>query len=214
MTQHVLLRTRLEQHKIKNILSKIDDESIKECSITLIQLLREDYPSHFFELKSSLTFKEIANYCNFTLNDIFSDRKILPDGGVIWMDDKYPILISEIKHQGTNKERLQEGKSRQAMGNAIERYGKNLMALQTMFNQDEVLPAVVFCWGCDFLETTVLSKLYAMNCFQPLNRYYFKTIKGVKPHNIFYKEDKWSNEEMLSIMYELSVSYIAYFLKE
>lgn len=214
MSQHELLRTRLEQHKVKNILSKTDDENIKECSQALIYLLKEQYPSHSFELKNSLTFKEITDFCNLTLSESFSDRKIIPDGGIIWMDGKYPILISEIKHQGTNKERVQEGKSRQATGNAIERYGKNLMALQTMFNQENILPAVVFCWGCDFLETTVLSKLYTMNCFQELNKYYFETNKGVKPHNIFCKESKWTNEEILDIMYELSINYITYYLKE
>lgn len=35
---------------------------------------------------------------------------------MIWMDNRIPVLISEIKHQGTNDERKKEGKPKQATG--------------------------------------------------------------------------------------------------
>ena len=41
------------------------------------------------------------------------------------------ILISEVKSQGTNDAREKEGKSKQAMGNAIERLGKNMIGFRT-----------------------------------------------------------------------------------
>lgn len=216
MAQHELLRDRIEQHKIKNVLSKIDDKDMKQCSLATIELLKEQYPNHTFTIKYSLSFEEITSYAGLPLLDDFKGRKILPDGGVIWMDNKYPILITEIKHQGTNKERIAEGKKKQATGNAIERYGKNLMALQTMFSNDIILPAAVFCWGSDFCknETTVLAKLYCLNNFHPLNKIYEETVKGVKPHNIFYQEEKWPNEEIVNIMYTLSTIYISYYLRE
>ena len=40
-------------------------------------------------------------------------------------NEKSPLVIAEIKRQGTNKERLQEGKTKQATGNAIERLKNN-----------------------------------------------------------------------------------------
>lgn len=50
---------------------------------------------------------------------------IKPDGGFLWLVDlagaKYPILISEVKNQGTNDKRAVEGLAKQAKGNAIER---------------------------------------------------------------------------------------------
>lgn len=214
MSQHELLRTRIDQHKIKNILSKYDDKKMKDCSLATVELLQELLPKHTFCVKWSLPFTTIATFCGSNITPQFADRKILPDGGVIWMDNKYPILISEIKHQGTNDERKSEGKPKQATGNAIERYGKNLMALQTMFSKEKILPAVVFCWGCDFAEeqTTVLSKLYTMNCFCEMNKEYLIQNTGVKPHNIFYKEKEWSNEEIVSKMVELSYAYAQYYL--
>src|SRR5438128_2373949 len=54
-----------------------------------------------------------------------------PDGGILSIVDHHgglhPILISEVKNQGTNTERLAEGKPKQAQGNAIERLGKNVI---------------------------------------------------------------------------------------
>ena len=60
----------------------------------------------------------------------FIGRTIKPDGGVIWLhkndDENYIrlVLVSEIKKQGTNRERIEQGHARQAQGNAIERLGK------------------------------------------------------------------------------------------
>lgn len=209
MSQHELLRERIEQHKIKNILSKQDDKNMKRCAEATVELLRELLPQHNFSVEWALPFTKIADYCGIEIADDFKDRKILPDGGVIWMDNRVPVLISEIKHQGTNDERKKEGKPKQATGNAIERYGKNLMVLQKMFSNKEYLPAVVFCWGCDFSaeQTTVLSKLYALNCFCEMNKYYLRQGIGVKAHNVFYRKEKWTNEEITLIMTELAYQY-------
>ncbi len=55
-----------------------------------------------------------------------------PDGGILAIKSSkdstltYPILISEVKNQGTNDLRAKEGLRQQAQGNAIERLGKNL----------------------------------------------------------------------------------------
>ncbi len=53
------------------------------------------------------------------------------DGGFLCIEnnkgDRFPILIPEVKNQGTNDLRQQEGLKKQAKGNAIERLGKNVL---------------------------------------------------------------------------------------
>jgi len=67
----------------------------------------------------------------------FDSTSIRPDGGILYIqgqpedDLTYPILIAEVKNQGTNELRLKEGLPKQAKGNAIERLGKNLIGLRT-----------------------------------------------------------------------------------
>jgi type II restriction enzyme len=58
-----------------------------------------------------------------------------PDGGIMFIVDKnnikYPILITEMKKQGTNDEVIAMTGKAQASGNAIERLGKNVIGLRT-----------------------------------------------------------------------------------
>ena len=221
-SQHSLLRERIEQHKIKNIESKKDDEQAKNIADELVFILEELYPSHSFERKSQLTYKQIFSVqkelksVERKINPLFEDRKIIPDGGVIWMDKKYPILITEMKRQGTNKERLKEGKTRQAVGNAIERLGKNVLACKTMFENVPIFPFICFCRGCDFLEATVLSKLYALNSFYDINIFYGDLSSYVeKPFNIYTNttEEQWDNDFLAEKMLETAINAIEYFIK-
>jgi len=61
----------------------------------------------------------------------FDTSSMRPDGGILSLVNKkgeyFPILITEVKNQGTNDLRLKEGKQKQAKGNAIERLGKNVI---------------------------------------------------------------------------------------
>ena len=215
VTQHDLLRLRIEQHKVKNIESKYDDNNIKKVAQTCCEILKELYPNHSFKIKFNLTFKEIENYTNISNNLFQKNHEVRPDGGIIWMDNKYPILIGEMKRQGTNKERLQEGKKKQAVGNAIERYGKNLMVFHILFAKEDILPVIAFCHGCDFLDEIVLAKLYALNGFHECNKiYYNKSYDRIKPSTILYKENNWTEEEMLFPMLQIATNSIEYFLNK
>lgn len=57
----------------------------------------------------------------------FESSAIRPDGGILKMvandGEQFPILIAEVKNQGTNDLRQKEGLPKQAKGNAIERLG-------------------------------------------------------------------------------------------
>ena len=215
MSQHELLRNRVEQHKVKNLKSKEDDKNIKIIAQECVTILKEDFPQHTFTLKPTLTFAEIEEYTKVSHTEFNKPRKVEPDGGVIWMDDKYPILISEMKHQGTNDAREAEGKKRQATGNAIERYGKNLMAFHTLYMNDDILPVVAFCHGCDFLEETVHAKLHALNSFHECNKVYTEPTKDrLKPSTILYQLNEWTGEQMLPVMYDIATSAIDYYDRE
>ncbi|MCR5060184.1 MAG: hypothetical protein K6A80_04015 [Saccharofermentans sp.] len=114
----------------------------------------------------------------------FDDKEIKPDGGVIYLlkirineivDDggnksedfeiieRFPLVIAEVKHQGTNDKRAEEGKSAQATGNAIERLGKNLTGIKAMMHYESITPFICFGDGCDFMldsETEMLRDYY------------------------------------------------------
>lgn len=214
MTQHEMLRMREEQHKIKNTISEKDDVIAKTAAQMCVKLLSEKYPNHTFNLKKTLTVPEIREYTKIKIDDEWDDRKIIPDGGIIWMDNKYPILTTEMKHQGTNVERLAEGKKKQSTGNAIERYGKNLIGFHTLYQNDDILPVVAFCHGCDFAddEKTVLMKLYTLNGFNKTNIIYTNPTKQrIKPSSILYKVEIWKIEEMIPIMMKIAESAIDYY---
>lgn len=212
MSQHDLLRARTEQHKVKNTVSKKDDKIIKVVAQECAERLNKNFPNHKFIYKATLTFNEIEKYAKINHTNFNTARRVEPDGGVIWMDNKYPILISEMKHQGTNDERIAEGKTKQATGNAIERYGKNLMAFHTLYMNDEILPVVAFCHGCDFLVETVQAKLHALNSFHECNKVYTEpTNERLKPSTILYQLNSWTEDQMLPVMYEIAVASIKYF---
>jgi type II restriction enzyme len=78
----------------------------------------------------------------------FDSSAMRPDGGILSIEsDKgvlYPILITEVKNQGTNDLRANEGKPKQAKGNAIERLGKNVIGFRTALLGENIVPFVCF----------------------------------------------------------------------
>lgn len=215
MSQHDYLRERWEQHAAKNKFSKQDDIKAKEASAEVVEILKEMFPEHSFELKTKLMFNQIEQYSKrtFCIEYDYSSRSLQPDGGIIWMDDKFPILISEMKRQGTNDEREKEGKTKQAVGNAIERLGKNLIGFQCLYENDDILPFVCFCWGCDVNNGTFLGKLYTLNSFNELNVIYnTPTQTRNKPFTCCLKaEAPFTLEEMVITMLQIAVSAIEYY---
>ena len=162
-------------------------------------------------------------------DDTFRDRTIIPDGGVIWLtkdsDPNYRrlVLVSEVKKQGTNKDRMKEGRPRQAQGNAIERLGKNLIGIRAAMNHELVTPFVCFGWGCDFDEdydsgSFVMSKISMMNEFYSLNRTYVFKKDGSSdknhfaPVSMYFRESEWTQCEMFDILKEVAETSLRYYL--
>ena len=114
----------------------------QESDIIQALLLVVEHISGRFGKKVSLVhekqwyLKDIVAELRHTYPDMgfhyhFGNSSIRPDGGILYIQGKagdkltYPILIAEVKNQGTNDLRAQEGLPKQARGNAIERLGKN-----------------------------------------------------------------------------------------
>ena len=238
MSQHDSLRNRTEQHKPKNEKSKQDDKQIYIAMNNVRQYLmqRFDFDSRFsnyeIQFEKNLQIQYMVDMIRkkrvrqeFDMR--FLDRTIVPDGGVLFLvnkqnGEKLPLVIAEIKRQGTNNERQAEGKSKQATGNAIERLGKNLTGIKAMLNYEKITPFVCFGWGCDFADSeecgTVLSKVVMMNEFYPINRIYvFKKdgnadLNYFSPVSMYFREERWTVDEMTDIMKEIAETSFRYWV--
>lgn len=236
MSQHESLRERFEQHKPKNILSKNDDKEVYAAAEMVMEYLKErfkmatEYENYHLEFARAIKICDMIDFIKkkkvrteFYAYDC--TRTIVPDGGIIYLVDekeniKYPLVIAEVKHQGTNKEREKEGKAKQATGNAIERLGKNLTAIKTYMHYENITPFVCFGHGCDFAENslTVLSKIWCLNEFYDINKIYVnkkdndRDHGGFSPVSMFFREEQWATEEMFNIMKEIAEYSFRYWL--
>ena len=233
MSQSDSLRNRNEQHKPKNVDSKQDDKNIHIAMDKVICYLKDrfdfegEYKTYDIVFESEIEIKYMINFIKkrnirSEFDFDYIDRKIKPDGGVLFLinkktSEKKPILISEIKRQGTNDKREKEGKSKQATGNAIERLGKNLTGIKAMMNHEKITPFICFGWGCDFTEKTVLSKVSMLNEFYSLNRIHVFKKDGSSDYNLyspvsmFFREAIWESDEMFEIMKEIAETSLRYY---
>lgn len=99
---------------------------------------------------------------------------IKPDAGIIlWIFKgmQYPLYIGEDKVQGTNDKLFTSGKPRQATGNAIERYFKNVRAEEMLCAHVPYFPSVVFASGCDFHSSETIAKRLEAGNYGTPNHY-------------------------------------------
>lgn len=142
-----------------------------------------------------------------------------PDGGILSIVDSdrltYPVLIVEVKNQGTNDLRAAEGRSRQAMGNAIERLGKNVIGFRTAMLTEGIVPFVCFGDGCDFApESHILDRVRTIAMFGPLNEICVVNQGEGGRFNrgsFFFREQPWTAEEMADVMAEVARRSIHYY---
>ena len=192
------------QHVVDRILSQFGVELYHESQWKLSDIvmnLRESFPTVDF-------------------HHHFDKTAMRPDGGVLSVVDKdekiYPILITEVKNQGTNDLRVEEGKARQAKGNAIERLGKNVIGFRTALMPEGIVPFLCFGYGCDFAEdSSILDRISTIAMFGPLNQVnVVNQITAGKSFNrgsFFFRENPWSIEEMEELMFEVASRAIHYY---
>ena len=237
MSSSEQLRNNQEQHKLKNKYSKNDDKVVYIAQKKVEEYLGKRFENDFKENNFYIEFaKDISydimyslireNNIRHEFEDSCKERTIKPDGGILYLrrsdkkDYRKVLLIAEVKRQGTNDIRAQEGKPRQAQGNAIERLGKNLIGIRAMLNHEKITPFVCFGWGCDFdkKEDFVLSKIVMMNDFYPLNKMHIFKKDGnsdgnsYAPVSMFFRKPVWTQKEMFDIMKEIAETSFRYYV--
>lgn len=146
---------------------------------------------------------------------------INPDGGILYIKRRnperlLPILISEVKNQGTNDLRAAEGLPRQARGNAIERLGKNVIGFRTVMLTEDIVPFVCFGYGIDFEESSsILDRVATIAMFGKLNRINVVNQGDAGKFNrgsFFFRREEWTEAEMEEVMYEIASRAIHYYI--
>jgi type II restriction enzyme len=149
----------------------------------------------------------------------FDTSAMRPDGGILSILDSggalYPVLIVEVKNQGTNDLRRREGKPPQARGNAIERLGKNVIGFRTAMLSEGIFPFVCFGDGCDFGPgSSILDRVVTIAMFGKLNEMHVVNTGAKEQFNrgsFFFREPAWTAEEMGKIMYEIAERSVHYY---
>jgi type II restriction enzyme len=153
----------------------------------------------------------------------FDGSSIRPDGGILFMKGKtddevsYPILIAEVKNQGTNDLREKEGLPKQAKGNAIERLGKNVIGLRAALIRESIFPFVCFGYGCDFeADSSILDRVTTIAMFGKLNTTYLHNEEGGKFNrgSFYFRPDEWSADEMYKVMKDISERAVLYYFSK
>jgi type II restriction enzyme len=142
-----------------------------------------------------------------------------PDGGILSIEDVngdyHPILIVEVKNQGTNDLLRAEGKPQQARGNAIERLGKNVIGFRTALISEGIMPFVCFGDGDDFSDiSSIRDRVVTIAMFGPLNEIVVVNQGETGQFNrgsFFFRETAWTSEEMTNIMVEVAHRSIHYY---
>jgi type II restriction enzyme len=150
-----------------------------------------------------------------------SETYLKPDGGFWYVkewgtDPKRYILVGEAKRQGTNDARALEGKPKQARGNAIERLGKNLRGVDSLFRGEGITPFAVFGEGCDFGDdSSIIDRVATMNGFHPLNTVFVEKIHSsgeeFAPVSMFFRAEAWTPAEMADVMISICDESIRYY---
>ena len=133
-------------------------------------------------------------------------------------DERFPILIAEVKNQGTNDRRAREGLPPQARGNAIERLGKNVIGLRAALRPESIFPFVCFGYGCDFQTgSSILDRVTMIAMFGKLGQIY---LHDEGPHGLFdrgsfyFREEPWTVREMADVMFDIAERSVLYYFSK
>lgn len=223
MANSDFLRKNLNQHAIKNAISKSMDKDIDVAVNNVVLVLQERYPNLNFEHQGRMLLSDIIaviskQYPEYAsqFTEVRPTSFIKPDGGFLFATndrgERRLVLVAEVKRQGTNDKRKEEGLPKQAQGNAIERLGKNLIGIRTIFKNEGVLPFVCFGCGIDFHDdSSIVDRVKTMNEFFPLNKMFVeKDFLPFEPVSMFFRHNDWSIDEMSEILFEIAQRAINY----
>lgn len=219
----------MEQRKsiVVNDISKREDKLCQRVVLDVIDRLKQEFGVEIIWEKKILLTDIIAylrkNFPSVTFCDPENENSFMtPDGGITFMLDhekkRYPIMIGEVKNQGTNDRREKEGKKKQPQGNAIERLGKNVIGFRTLFLTENIFPFVCFGDGCDFEEgSSILDRVLTIAMFGEINK---DNTANVGPNGVFnrgsffFREEFWTYEEMFDVFYGIGKKSIYYYFSK
>ena len=209
-----------------NTTSKKQESEVIQALGLVIETLSERYGVRFrhsvdWKLKDIVARLRV-HFSDIEFHHFFDTSAIRPDGGILYLLDleglAYPVLISEVKNQGTNDVRLKEGLGKQAKGNAIERLGKNVIGLRTAFRTETIFPFVCFGYGCDFApDSSILDRVVTISMFGNLCKI---NLHAEGPNGVFdrgsffFRERKWTVEEMYAILLDVCDRSILYYFSK
>lgn len=212
-----------------NVTSKKQETEVIQALEMVIAFLQDKYAKRIeLEHSSRWLLKDIvreleSTYPEVTFHYHFESSSIRPDGGILRLKGphgdplSYPILIAEVKNQGTNDLRAQEGLRKQAQGNAIERLGKNVIGLRMALMRESIFPFVCFGYGCDFAENcSILDRVTTIAQFGMLNVTHLHAEAGgrVSRGSFYFRERRWSAVEMAEIMTDIAERAILYYFSK
>jgi type II restriction enzyme len=211
---------------IINRTSRQMEQSVTKALLKTIEYIEEKFNVYLDHI-SDLFLKDIVlelreRYTNVDFSYKFDKSSMRPDGGILSIvskdGKKYPILITEVKNQGTNDILIAQGKPKQSKGNAIERLGKNVIGFRTVLLHESIFPFVCFGDGCDFAsDSSILDRVITISMFGELNkiRVHNEGPNGIFNRGSFYfREKKWSEKEMFKIMKEVAEKSVYYYFSK
>ena len=220
---------KLRANTVINATSKQQETAVIKALHLVVDEVQDKFGArvslvHEKQWRLSRIVEELRHtYQDVDFHHHFDNTNIRPDGGILYIKGKagdqltYPILISEVKNQGTNDSRVREGLPRQARGNAIERLGKNLIGLRTALMRESIFPFVCFGYGCDFEDvSSILDRVSTMAMFGQLNTTHLHN-QGDGRFNrgsFYFREDEWSVEEMFEVMQDIAMRSILYYFSK
>jgi type II restriction enzyme len=206
-----------------NLTAKKQETEIGQALAEVVQRLLEEFKLELHHAASwplaDIVDKLKGEFPDVPFGTLHRGTSIRPDAGILSIvgrdGQKHPILIGEVKNQGTNDLRATEGLSKQAKGNAIERLGKNVIGIRTAFLSENIVPFVCFGYGCDFADdSSILDRVVTIAMFGPLNEVCLVNLgdAGVFNRGSFYfREEPWTVGEMEAIMYDVASRAIHYY---
>ncbi len=207
-----------------NATSKEQESAVIKALVSTIDRLGIEFPMATFQHEKSWLLSAIVTRLRVHFPEVeFADVRptsfIKPDGGILSIQDReanlHPVLVTEVKHQGTNDLRATEGLPRQAMGNAIERLGKNVIGFRSAFLSEGIMPFVCFGYGYDFSPaSSIVDRVVTIAMFGPLNRVSVVNEGDDQQFNrgsFFFRNNEWSVDEMTDVMFDIASRSVHYY---
>ncbi len=213
-----------KDHKdmVLNSVSKKQEKKLSSAVAAVLDQIKIQFPNFMFVHETqtyltSLIEKLKQKFPSVSFTTCLETSTMRPDGGIIYLvgknETRYPVLISEKKNQGTNDLRKTEGKPRQAMGNAIERLGKNVIGFRTALLTETIFPFVCFGDGCDFADgESIVDRVKTISMFGPLNEICLQNEGLFNRGSFFFRAEEWAAEEMEKICFKIAQQSVFHYM--